>query len=524
MPSLPPGQVLDGKFRIVAMLAEGGLGHIYEAELPGSGKRVAVEVAPPDLGKNADSLGRFLQEVKAASGLNQEHIAIITDMGRSADGGPFLIASEAFRGQTLEARLASLGGRMPLGRAAHIARQILEALGPAHRAGLVHRGLGLRSIYLTHRGTDPDFVKVLDFGWHRVLGDDPNARQALAPLGVELPYFWAPEQARRQAIDGRADIFAVGAILYRLVTGQFPFQGADVATILGGVASGRYVPPRTVSPDVPPEVEQVLQYALALDPQYRYQTAEHLAQMLAPMAQPVAAPPPPEPQAAPPPPQVGGGTALPLDEDDLVPKRRGKGLPLGVGVALAAGMFGILMAARPSRPKAATTEPAKVEDKKEPAKTEPAKEEPKPVKEEPKKEEPKKEEPVAAATPDAATVAKAAPPDAAPVVEAKAGPPDAGTTTVAVKEPEKPKTVKLTVTISPPEAAAVARVTIDGKAVDGGSADVEAAGKPIKVEVRSTGYQTYSKKMDVPQDGALAIELKKAPPPPPIRKGPKPKL
>lgn len=519
MPSLPSGQVLDGKFRIVVQIAEGGLGAIYEAELLGTGKRVAVEVAPPDLGKNADSLGRFLQEVKAASQLNQEHIAVITDMGRSADGGPFLVAAEPFRGQTLEARLGSLGGRMPLPRAAHIVRQILEALGPAHRAGLVHRGLGLRSIFLTHRGTDPDFVKVLDFGWHRVLGDDPNGRQALVPLGVELPFFWSPEQARRQAIDHRSDMFAVGGILYRLLTGQFPFQGADTASILASVASGRYVPPRTVNPEIPPQLEQILQYGLALDPQYRYQTAEHLAQTLAPMAQPVAAPPPQEPQGGPaaaPPGHGGGGTAVPLDEDDLAPKRRGKGLPLGVGAGIAAAVFGILMAARPSRPKAATSEPPKVAEKKE-AKTEP------------KKEEPKKEEPVAvAAAPDAAPVAKAGPPDAGATVTAKAGPPDAGTAAVAVKEPikepEPPKMVKLTVTVSPPEAAAAAKISIDGKAADGGSLEVEASGKPVKVEVRSTGYQTYSRKVDLPADGALAIELKKTPPPPPIRRGPKPKL
>src|SRR5262249_15065208 len=229
--------------------------------------------------------------------------------------------------------------------------------------------------------------------------DGRAAGQAFVPLGGELPFFWSPEQARRQALDHRADIFAVGGILYRLTTGQFPFQGADAPTILASVASGAYVPPRTVNPELPPQLEQILQYALALDPQYRYQTAEHLAQTLAPMAQPIAAPPPPEPLApAAPPPAAGGGPAGPLDgAGGLARGRRGKGLPLGVGAGVAAAVFGILMAARPSRPKAATTEPAKTEPAKtepaktEPAKTEPAKEEPK--KEEPKKEEPKKEEP-----------------------------------------------------------------------------------------------------------------------------------
>jgi serine/threonine-protein kinase len=499
MSSLPPGQVLDGKFRIVVQIAEGGLGHIFEAEHLGSGKRVAVEVAPPDLGKNADSLGRFLQEVKAASGLNQEHISVITDMGRTPGGGPFLVASEPYRGQTLEARLAALGGRMPLSRAAHIVRQILEALGPAHRGGLIHRGLGLKSIFLTHRGTDPDFVKVLDFGWHRVLGDDAVARQALAPLGVEAPYFWSPEQARRTPLDHRSDIFAVGALLYRLVTGQVPFPGNDAATILAAIASGRYVPPRTVNPEVPPPLEQILQYALALDAQYRYQTAEHLAQMLAPMAQRIQAPPPPDPQPAagapPPPPGMGGGGTA-IEPDELPRRGRGKALPLIVGGVVAAVVFGILMGVR-GRPRAATVEPPKSPTTEEkPTKPD------KPVKEDkavvvtppPKKD----------VVPDAAPVAKAVVPDAAPV--AKAAVPDAAPVA---------KMAALTFAITPPEAADVARISVNGKPIEGNTLEIEKTDQ-IKVDVRASGYQNYSKKVLVPADGQITIDLKKT-----VTKGPR---
>jgi len=495
MPSLPPGQVLDGKFRIVVQIAEGGLGHIFEAEHLGTGKRVAVEVAPADLGKSADSLGRFLQEVKAASNLNQEHISVITDMGRTPGGGPFLVASEAYRGHTLEARLAALGGRLTVGRAAHIVRQILEALGPAHRAGLIHRGLGLKSIFLTHRGTDPDFVKVLDFGWHRVLGDDGVARQGLVPLGVELPWYWSPEQARRTPLDHRSDIFAIGALLYRLVTGQFPFQGSDAATILGTVATGRYVPPRTVNPEVPPPVEQILQYALALDPQYRYQTAEHLAQMLAPMAQPIQAPPPPDPQPAagappPPPPGMGGGGTA-VEPDELPRRGRGKAVPLLVGGVVAVAVFGILMGVR-GRPRAATVDTPQT----------PTKEEKAPPPPPPQKDDkavvvtpppPRKD-----VVPDAAPVAKAVVPDAAPV--AKAATPDAA--------PVAPKLATLLFSINPPEAADSARIAVNGKPIEGTTVEIEKTDQ-IKVDVRASGYQNYSKRIDVPGDGQIIIELKK---------------
>jgi serine/threonine-protein kinase len=281
-----PGLVLERKYRIVAHLADGGMGAIYEAEHLTIGRRVAVKVLHPELSRKDDIVARFQQEARAASAIGHQNIVDILDLGRAENGAHFLVM-ELLRGANLAERLVQLGGRVPVPRAALIIRQVLDALAATHRHGIIHRDLKPENVFLVQRGQDPDFVKVLDFGISKVITDDlPKLSTTGQVLGT--PYFMAPEQTRGAATDHRVDIYACGAILYQLVTGRLPFTAPNFNALMFEIAGGRYYPPRALAPDIPAAFETVVQYAMALDPNYRFQTAEHMAQSVAPFAQPVA--------------------------------------------------------------------------------------------------------------------------------------------------------------------------------------------------------------------------------------------
>jgi len=284
-----PGTVLDAKYRIVGHLADGGMGAVYEAEHLSLGKRLAIKVLHPEFSKNEDMVARFHKEARAASSIGHENIIDISDMGRTPDNSLFIVM-ELLRGQNLADRLAACGGRMPHARAAHVIRQVLAALGAAHKNAIVHRDLKPENVFLVARGQDPDFVKVLDFGISKILSDAPEAALSSTGFVLGTPYYMAPEQARGGRLDHRVDIYACGAILYQLVTGQLPFMAPNFNALMFEIAAGRYTPPRALVPDIPPAFEQIIQWAMARDPDARYRTVDHFLQWIVPFAQPALAP------------------------------------------------------------------------------------------------------------------------------------------------------------------------------------------------------------------------------------------
>jgi tRNA A-37 threonylcarbamoyl transferase component Bud32 len=276
---LPEGAALDDKYRVVRHLSSGGMGAVYEVEHRGLGKRLAAKLLKPELARRADLLERFRREARAASAIGHEHIIEVTDLGQTAQKVPFLVM-ELLSGQTLSA-LCKAERRLEPARAVHIARQILSALAAAHARGIVHRDLKPENVFLIQRGGDPDFVKLLDFGIVKLLDENDELELTRAGQVVGTPTYMAPEQARGEKnVDGRADLYGVGAILYRMVTGQRPYTAPNFNALLFAIAQGQLTRPRKLEPGVSPHLEAAILRAMALDPRARFQTAEEFDEAL----------------------------------------------------------------------------------------------------------------------------------------------------------------------------------------------------------------------------------------------------
>jgi serine/threonine-protein kinase len=275
-PDARVGTVLGDRYRLDALIGEGAMGRVYEAEHLMMKKRLAVKILHRELTSVPEVVARFEREAMAAANIDHANVAAATDFGKLPDGAVFLVL-EFVQGKSLRDELAA--APFPVERALHIARQIASALSAAHALSIVHRDLKPENVMLVGRDNDPDFVKVLDFGIARVpMGDaaqssgDPITRSGMV---FGTPEYMSPEQALGQPVDGRADLYSLGVILYELLSGVRPFSSQSQVGILGQQLSG---PPQKFSERVsglavPPRAEQVVQKLLAKDPGQRYQTA-----------------------------------------------------------------------------------------------------------------------------------------------------------------------------------------------------------------------------------------------------------
>jgi serine/threonine protein kinase/tetratricopeptide (TPR) repeat protein len=260
------GRVIEGRYRILRVLGEGGMGTVYAGEHVEIGKGVAVKILHPAYSRQQDLVERFRREARAASRIGHPHIIDVTDFGTTEDGCAYFVM-EHLDGIDL-ADVLSHERRLEPGRAAQITIQICRALEAAHAAGVIHRDLKPENIFLVSRDGRADFVKVLDFGIARSLGQD-SRRLTNPGIAMGTPEYMAPEQALGGLADRRSDIYSVGALLYEMVTGTPPHGEADGVSPLRKQEPPR--PPRELRPDLSEELEAVILQALELDPAKRQQ-------------------------------------------------------------------------------------------------------------------------------------------------------------------------------------------------------------------------------------------------------------
>ncbi|HEX6764570.1 MAG TPA: serine/threonine-protein kinase, partial [Polyangiaceae bacterium] len=280
------GDVLAGKYRIERVLGAGGMGVVVSAMHLQLDERVAIKFLLPGALHNAEAVARFAREARAAVKIKSEHVARVSDVGTLDTGAPYMVM-EFLQGRDLAA-LVTESGPLSASDAAEFVLQACEALAEAHALGIVHRDLKPANLFLVARADGSPCVKVLDFGISKVTstsssGADLGMTKTHAIMGS--PLYMSPEQmSSSRSVDARADIWAIGAILYELVTGAVPFEADSMPQLCGMILQDLPRPPRSRRADLPGALEHVILRCLEKDRDKRFQNIAELAAALAPLA------------------------------------------------------------------------------------------------------------------------------------------------------------------------------------------------------------------------------------------------
>lgn len=266
-------------YRVLKILGRGGMGEVYLAQDNKLGRKVALKLLPTSLGNDEDRLRRFEREARLASALNDPNVCVIYEIGETDDGRPF-IAMEHIDGITLRRRFTK--GPLKLTEAIDIAQQTSSALAAAHDAGVVHRDIKPENIMLRRDG----YVKVLDFGLAKLTERRAMESDSEAPTFhvfsthsgqlIGTTNYLSPEQARRQEVDERSDIWSLGVVLYEMITGSMPFNGETPSHVMVAILESEPTPLSQFLPEVPAELEWIVKKALRKDREQRYQTVKEM--------------------------------------------------------------------------------------------------------------------------------------------------------------------------------------------------------------------------------------------------------
>lgn len=272
------GSVLQGRYRILRKLGEGGMGSVYRAEVLDVGHTVAVKLLHDRFVGDPVAVQRFEREAQVASKLNHPNSIGILDFGHTPGGTSFLVM-EYLNGRSLAEILVE--GRMSVRRAVGILRQILSVFQAAHALSIVHRDLKPANVVIIQQGAERDHVKVLDFGIAR-LRRDGGARVTLAGMVCGTPEYMSPEQARGLELDARSDLYSAGVVFYEMITGCRPFEGRSPAEVMSSQISDPVMPPSQRAPDrgIPPSLDAVVLWSLAKAPEDRFPSAVEFQRIL----------------------------------------------------------------------------------------------------------------------------------------------------------------------------------------------------------------------------------------------------
>ncbi|HEU4641287.1 MAG TPA: serine/threonine-protein kinase [Gemmatimonadaceae bacterium] len=265
------GQVIADRYRILERLGEGAMGRVFLAEHVKMGRRCAIKVMNRALMTDHEAIGRFNREATNASRVLHPNVAAIYDFGETSDGLIYL-AMEVVEGEPLSA-ICDREKILPAARAVEITRQIAEGLTAAHDLGIVHRDLKPANIMVARAKDGRDVVKIVDFGIAK--GGEGGEGQEVTRTGfvVGTPEYMSPEQLAGSPLDGRSDLFAVGCILYKMLTGESSFAGTSIESRIQRRIVGAPAHPRASNPEVPVWLDEVTVKAMARDPDVRFQSA-----------------------------------------------------------------------------------------------------------------------------------------------------------------------------------------------------------------------------------------------------------
>jgi serine/threonine protein kinase len=267
------GKTLNQTYTVVRVIGEGGMGRVYEARHTRiSSKRFAVKMLHPEFARQPQVISRFQREAEASASVQSPYVVTVFDVDRTPEGRPFLVG-EFLEGKEF-ADYLSVIGKMKIAPAVRIVRQICKALSAAHAKGVVHRDVKPENVFLTGDLSAPT-AKVIDFGISKI-DDAPGTALTQTGMIMGTPSYMAPEQARGERVDHRADIYAVGAILYCALTGNRPFDRNDPTSTLTAVLTEEPPRPRSLEPSIPEPLEMIIQRAMAKEPHLRYQTMDDL--------------------------------------------------------------------------------------------------------------------------------------------------------------------------------------------------------------------------------------------------------
>ncbi|HEX8792918.1 MAG TPA: serine/threonine-protein kinase [Polyangiaceae bacterium] len=269
------GSVVNGKYRLVRLLGDGGMGSVYEAQHLVLGTRVAIKMLHPELARRTGLVERFLQEARVAAQIRSPHVVHVSDVDRTPDGHAYIVM-ELLEGEPLSGVLDRLR-KLPVTTACEYTLQVLTALEAAHALGVIHRDLKPENVFVTFAGGRP-VLKLIDFGIAKARRTDPQQRNlTVAGVVMGTAEYMAPEQARSaDKVDARADIYAVGVMLYEMVAGTRPVNGEDARVIALKVERGEVIPLVKAAPEVPRELAGLVHRAMAPRPDLRFPTATEM--------------------------------------------------------------------------------------------------------------------------------------------------------------------------------------------------------------------------------------------------------
>ncbi len=275
------GDVIAGKYQVEGTLGQGGMGAVFEVTHRVTGKRFALKWLLPTLTSESDAVKRFIREAQVAGRVDHPNIVEVYDVGQEGDS--FFMVMELLQGEPLSARLAR-ARRLSPAEACQVLVPVCEAVSAAHASGVIHRDLKPDNIFLCRSIKGEQSPKVLDFGISKMnnLAGEVTSSVTRAGTVMGTPHYMAPEQVRARPVDGRTDVYALGVILYELLSGSLPFPGDTYSDLVLRIMTESPAPLAQVAPGTPPALVQIVGRAMAREPDARFGSVAELGRALEP--------------------------------------------------------------------------------------------------------------------------------------------------------------------------------------------------------------------------------------------------